>query len=192
MRKIDEAKKAAITQAVFLITYKEGITNLSIAKIARQVGVSKATMYVYYHDKTDMLGKIFLEVKQLLDDGLDQAIQDDEPFKERLKTVLTHFANRFVEYPYETNFMRAILANPDLVEPEVIEQSQNMAKPLFDLFAEGVKDNHWLSDDIQIVGSILMSPIFQYTEIYFNQGRTVPKSKLDELIDILISTNVAE
>lgn len=192
MRKIDEAKRDAITKAVFQITYDEGITNLSISKIARQVGVSKATMYVYYQDKTNMLGKIFLEVKSLMDSGLNETIKKDLPFKKRIDLTLKYFADKFVQYPYESNFMRAILDNPDLVDPEVIEKSQRMVQSLYDLFKEGVENGHWLTNDIELVTSILFSPIEQYTEAYFKKNQPVPQQKLDELIEILIQTNIVE
>lgn len=193
MRKIDESKKQAITKAVFQITYDEGITNLSIAKIARKVGVSKATMYVYYTDKTDMLSKIFLEVKQLMDAGLNELISDHTvSFKQRAHNALSHFADSFVKYPYEANFMRAILANPGLVNEGVIEQSQKMVQTLYDLFTEGVEKNYWITDDIEILVAIIFSPIQDFTENYFRQGQQVPQAKLTALINILISNNVVE
>lgn len=192
MRKIDEAKRDSITKAVFQITYDEGITNLSIAKIARQVGVSKATMYVYYDDKTDMLSKIFLGVKQLMDAGLDDKLRVDLGFRQRAKGAIEHFATSFVKYPYEANFMRAIMANPDLVAPGIIEQSQQMVKPLYDLFTEGVKHKYWITDDIEILTSILFAPIEQFTEMYFRKGQPVPQDKLMQLIEILIENNVVD
>ncbi|MFC6175612.1 TetR/AcrR family transcriptional regulator [Companilactobacillus huachuanensis] len=192
MRKIDEAKKQAITKAVFQITYDEGITNLSIAKIARQVGISKATMYVYYVDKTDMLSKIFLEVKQLMDTGLDEKMKSSLPFNQRAYNAVSHFAEGFVEYPYEANFMRAIMSNPALVNDGVIEQSQKLVQSLYDLFAEGVENGHWITNDMEILTAIIFSPVVEFTENYFRMGQPVPKDKLTELIDILISTNVVE
>lgn len=192
MRKIDEAKRDAITKAVFQITYDEGITNLSISKIAKQVGVSKATMYVYYQDKTDMLGKIFLDVKYLMDSGLSEEIKRDLPFKQRVELTLEYFANKFVQYPYESNFMRAILDNPDLVDPEVIEKSQQMVQSLYDLFTEGVENSYWVTNDIELLTSILFSPIEEYTEMYFKKGQPVSQKKLNELIEILIQASVVE
>lgn len=190
MRKIDETKRAAITKAVFQITYDEGITNLSIAKIARKVGVSKATMYVYYADKTDMLSKIFLEVKGLMDEGLDQLLAKDLPFDQRVKSALIHFADKFVAYPYEANFMRAITDNPSLVKAGVIEQSMLMVQSLMDLFDEGVTNGYWVTDDLEILVALIFSPIQDLTETYFKKGQSVPKQKLTQMIDILISSNV--
>jgi AcrR family transcriptional regulator len=192
MRKINEAKRQSIVQAVYQITYDEGITNLSIAKIAKKVGVSKATMYVYYDDKTDMLGKIFLEVKRLMDDGLLEAIPSDLSFKQRVKNVLTHFANKFIEYPYEANFMRAIQANPDLVDKNVIEQSEKMAKPIDDLLHEGIENHYWISDDPLILTSLAFAPIVQLVENLFKSGQSIPKEKITEMIDIMGDLYVVE
>lgn len=192
MRKIDETKRDAIVKAVFQITFDESITNLSIAKIAKKVGVSKATMYVYYDDKTDMLSKIFLNVKQLMDDGLDKKLSVDATFKQRVRLAVEHFANKFIEYPYEANFMWSILANPKLVNDGVVEKSQQMVKSLYDLFAEGVENDYWITNDMEILVSIMFSPIKQITETYFRKEQSVPQDKMKELIDILIKTDVVE
>ncbi|KRN99448.1 TetR/AcrR family transcriptional regulator [Companilactobacillus kimchiensis] len=192
MRKIDEQKQAAIVKAVYQITYDEGITNLSIAKIARSVGVSKATMYVYYDDKADMLSKIFLNVKHLIDDGLAELLAVNLPFKQRVQGALTNFADKFVEYPYETNFMNAIMDNPSLVNDGVIDQAMQMSKPLNDLFTEGVINKHWLTDDMEILIALLFAPLQEFTVTYFKRNMSVPQAKLTELIDILIRINVVE
>lgn len=192
MRKINEAKRQAIIEAVYHITYNEGITNLSIAKIAKQVGVSKATMYVYYDNKTDMLGKIFLNVKELMDEGLDSLLSPEFSFEQRVKNVLTHFADKFVKYPYQANFMRAIQANPDLVDPAVIKQSEKMAGSLNLLLDEGKKNHRWVTDDTLILISIVFAPIANYIEKFFKMGQSVPEDKLAELVDILVKSNVVE
>ncbi|MBR2793019.1 MAG: TetR/AcrR family transcriptional regulator [Solobacterium sp.] len=40
---------------------KEGINGASVAKIAKEAGVSPATIYVYYDSKEDMLAEVFSE-----------------------------------------------------------------------------------------------------------------------------------
>ncbi|EUJ29992.1 TetR/AcrR family transcriptional regulator [Listeria grayi] len=65
MRIKDEAKVTAISQAVFQITKQEGLNNASISKIAKLAGVSPATVYIYYQDKSDMLSKIYLTSKRI-------------------------------------------------------------------------------------------------------------------------------
>ncbi|MFD1418632.1 TetR/AcrR family transcriptional regulator [Companilactobacillus keshanensis] len=190
MRKIDEAKRKLVIQAVFEITYDEGITNLSIGKIAKRAGVSKATIYVYFENKTDMLGKIYLEVKRLTDEGLSAKIDSSLPYKKRVRNGVEHFANRFISYPLQANFMRAVQANPSEVEPEILKSSEKLAQPIMDLFNEGVEKGYWITNDQRIVISILFSPIAQLIEYYFKKGQSVPEKQLTEMLDILVNSLV--
>ena len=133
-----------------------------------------------------------MNVKQLMDDGLDKKLSVDATFKQRVRLAVEHFANKFIEYPYEANFMWAILANPKLVNDGVVEKSQQMVKSLYDLFAEGVENDYWITNDMEILVSIMFSPIKQITETYFRKEQSVPQDKMKELIDILIKTDVVE
>ena len=88
MRKIDENKKEAITQAVFQLTKEVGLVGLSIAKVAKIAGVSPATIYVYYKDKADMLSQILIGVKDILDEGQKEIILSVSDPLEQFKKLL--------------------------------------------------------------------------------------------------------
>lgn len=192
MRKIDETKRKLVVQAVFDVTCEEGITNLSIGKIAKRAGVSKATVYVYFDNKTDMLGKIYLGIKRRMDDGLFEQINTSDPYQKRLRMTLEHFANFFILYPIESDFMRSIQANPNLVDPEILKASETMAKPVRDLFNEGIEKHLWVSNDPVILFAILLSPLIQIIEYYYNQNQPVPKNTLTELLNILVKNSLVD
>ncbi|WP_125588973.1 TetR/AcrR family transcriptional regulator [Companilactobacillus jidongensis] len=192
MRKIDETKRKLVVQAVFEVTYEEGITNLSIGKIAKKAGVSKATIYVYFENKTDMLGKIYLEVKRRTDEGLSEKLRDSDSYKVKVRNVLEHFARHFVAHPLESNFMRSVQSNCNLVDPEVLETSEKMAQPVTDLFEEGVKSNQWVTNNPIILFAILLSPLVQIIEYYFRKGQSVPDNELTELLDILVKNSLVD
>ena len=61
MRQKDEEKKESIKQAVIKLILEQGFHGASIAKIAREAGVSPATVYIYYANKDDMLREIYEE-----------------------------------------------------------------------------------------------------------------------------------
>lgn len=61
MRKKDAEKKESIKQAVIKMILEEGFHGASIAKIAREAGISPATVYIYYASKDDMLKEIYEE-----------------------------------------------------------------------------------------------------------------------------------
>src|SRR5699024_7513431 len=96
MRKIDKNKQRAIKQAVFDLSQSEGLFNMTTAKIAKTAGVSPATIYLYYQDKTDLLSRIYEEVKTNLHDGLDKVIN----LEDRLDRKSTRLNSSHVSISY--------------------------------------------------------------------------------------------
>ncbi len=61
MRIKDQDKQQRIKEAMVSLILHEGIDGTSISKIAREAGVSQATIYVYYESKEEMLTEVFRE-----------------------------------------------------------------------------------------------------------------------------------
>ena len=59
MRTRDYDKQQRIKEAMIRLILREGINGASVAKIAREAGVSPATIYIYYESKEDMLSAAF-------------------------------------------------------------------------------------------------------------------------------------
>ena len=61
MRMKDENKQQRLKEAIVSLILREGINGTSVSKIAREAGVSPATIYVYYDSKEEMLAEVFQE-----------------------------------------------------------------------------------------------------------------------------------
>ncbi len=61
MRTRDYDKLERIKEAMVSLILREGMNGASVAKIAREAGVSPATIYVYYSSKEEMLADVFRE-----------------------------------------------------------------------------------------------------------------------------------
>ena len=61
MRLRDGDKQQRIKSAMVRLILREGIDGASVSKIAREAGVSPATIYVYYESKEAMLTEVFRE-----------------------------------------------------------------------------------------------------------------------------------
>ncbi len=61
MRLKDQDKQNRIKEAMVRLILREGIDGTSVSKIAKEAGVSPATIYVYYDSKEDMLAEVFRE-----------------------------------------------------------------------------------------------------------------------------------
>ena len=61
MRTRDYEKQQRIKEAMVRLILREGINGASVSKIAREAGVSPATIYVYYESKDALLSAAFQE-----------------------------------------------------------------------------------------------------------------------------------
>ena len=64
MRRKDDEKQKSIKEAVIKLILKEGFHGTSISKIAKEAGVSPATVYIYYENKEVMLQDIYREYSE--------------------------------------------------------------------------------------------------------------------------------
>ncbi len=70
MRRKDDEKEKNIKEAVIKLILKEGFHGTSISKIAKEAGVSPATVYIYYENKEVMLQSIYHEYSEKIFDYL--------------------------------------------------------------------------------------------------------------------------
>jgi len=64
MRKKDDEKEKSIKEAVIKLILEQGFHGASISKIAKEAGVSPATVYIYYENKEVMLQDIYREYSE--------------------------------------------------------------------------------------------------------------------------------
>ncbi|EKQ50146.1 MULTISPECIES: TetR/AcrR family transcriptional regulator [unclassified Clostridium] len=76
MRRKDDEKEKSIKEAVIKLILKEGFHGTSISKIAKEAGVSPATVYIYYENKEVMLQDIYLEYSEEIFDYVLNKLTD--------------------------------------------------------------------------------------------------------------------
>ena len=77
MRKKDDEKEKSIKEAVIKLILEQGFHGTSISKIAKEAGVSPATVYIYYENKEVMLQDIYLEYSEGIFDYLFSKLNND-------------------------------------------------------------------------------------------------------------------
>lgn len=88
MRTRDEDKQERIKEAVMKLILEYGFERTSVAKIAKEAGVSPATIYVYYQDKEDMFRAIYRECSEDMYASLADAIDDDMSAEDMIGSLM--------------------------------------------------------------------------------------------------------
>ncbi|MBU5474139.1 MAG: TetR/AcrR family transcriptional regulator [Clostridiales bacterium] len=79
---------------------KKGIEATSMDEIAQKAGYSKATLYVYFQNKEEIVGLLVLESMKKLYDYIVGAIQEEKSMRERYLLICQGLVRYQEKYPF--------------------------------------------------------------------------------------------
>ena len=94
MRTKDDTKQDALFEATVKLVNEIGFAASSVSKIAKEAGISPATIYIYYKNKEDLLVSTYVEIKK----NIGRAIQEDFDDTQPVRNILKHVWFRMFEY----------------------------------------------------------------------------------------------
>lgn len=99
---------SAAAEQLFL---KKGIEQTSMNDIAKEAGYSKATLYVYFKNKEELIGLLVLESMQKLYEYISFALQQGEDTLERYHKICHALLQYQEEYPF---YFKMVLETIDI------------------------------------------------------------------------------
>lgn len=96
-RSVHREKIASATSALFM---EKGIAATSMDDIAKVAGYSKATLYVYFENKEEIVGILVLESMKKLYNYIDFALTKKETTKERYDSICRGLVRYQEEFPF--------------------------------------------------------------------------------------------
>ncbi|CAM3480174.1 TetR/AcrR family transcriptional regulator [Flavobacterium chungbukense] len=85
MRTRDTTKEDIVKQKAIDMIVKQGVEGFGMNRLAKECGVSVATLYIYYSDKEDLIRKIGIEIGQNFFAKMLDGFSSDMSFKDGLK-----------------------------------------------------------------------------------------------------------
>jgi len=124
MRTKDDEKEAALFEATVKLVNEIGFASSSVSKIAREAGVSPATIYVYHKNKEDLLVSTYVDIKLDLSKALLRDFDDQLPIRDILRNVwfnMFEYISSNLEY---YKFIEQFSSSPysALVDRQEVEQ----------------------------------------------------------------------
>lgn len=181
MRKKDDEKYRNIKEAVIKLILKEGFHGTSMSKIAKEAGVSPATVYIYYQNKEMMLQDIYREYSEEIFSYLLCKIHYDMNGQQLIEKLIKSYYIYIIENEEVFNFVEQFSSCPSLAgQCEAMKGIQDLNRLLDELKLRKIIRNY--RNDTII--AILFSPI---KAIAINGIRREEEKKilLQEMLDIL-------
>ena len=180
MRVKDGNKQQRIKDATVCLFLREGMDGTSIAKIAREAGVSPATIYIYYPSKEEMLAEVFREYSRQSYRYVLQRIEPDMDAGSFIETLVRSSYSFSVEYREIFSFIEQCSRCPSLSR-RVCEQ--DCGNDLMDVIhAYQARDEICECSDTTL-WSLLFAPVRSLAMTPVSE--TERDGTLDELVDML-------
>ena len=85
---VQEYRIASIQDAAMRVIARKGMAAATMQEIAEEAGIAKGTIYLYFRDRDELVEKTFERAITELHKQIDAALDRDEPFAEKLRSVL--------------------------------------------------------------------------------------------------------
>lgn len=95
-----DAHRAAIAAAAQRLFMEKGISATSMDEIAKAAGYSKATLYVYFENKEEIVGVLVLESMKKLHDYLTSALEQQETTRGKYLSICHGLVRYQAQFPF--------------------------------------------------------------------------------------------
>jgi Transcriptional regulator len=161
-RRIKEPKsthREAIASAASSLFMEKGIAATSMDDIAKTAGYSKATLYVYFENKEEIIGVLVLESMQKLYEYISFALEQQETTKARYDFICRGLVRYQEEFPFYFKMLldkiNVDFKNQDYLpeEKETYRVGEEINEKIKDFLISGMEKGD-LRADIQIMPTV--------------------------------------
>ena len=159
MNTVDNLKIKRIHKATMDIVYSEGFDNLSLRQVAKLAKVSSGTPYVYYKDKQDLLYTLCGLCMDVVTEGFEKVIDEEDSLEEKFYAYVCHLAEKFCGGPLMVQYIVKFRKTFSFMTEELKAKYQKLDEPLLQLCQEAIRTDLAKTSDIDLLQIMLLSPL---------------------------------
>lgn len=180
MRTRDEQKEALVKEKAIELLVKHGFEGFSMQKLAKEAGVSPATLYIYYADKEDLIHQLGNELGAKFVTAMMDGFSGKMGLREGLKKQWENRSRYMIENPMEANAYDVIRHSPAGVE--VVKVATERISPIMTEFMHNAVANGEINPmPLEVYWSITYGPLYTLLKFHLD-GRSF-KSRNFEFTD---------
>lgn len=146
-------KKEAIYQATIDLVISEGIHNTPMSKIAKKAGISVGTIYLYFKNKEDLIGKLYMDLKKRMGEAIHKVDIKNLDTEAIFKAYWIGLYNYFSKDPKALQYMEQLRFST-YISAKQHEEAEIYYMPIINFFAEAMQMGKIKRMSIPIVASM--------------------------------------
>lgn len=148
---------------------QEGFKGLSMQKLARQAGISPATIYIYYKDRNDLLHQLYQEVLERSNAAALKNFDPDMNFADGLKLLWHNRYQYFLQHPDEFHFISQFINSPMIRHSPTEEAAYSHMMQTF--YQNAIKAGELTDLPLEALWPVAFAPLYQL--IHFSLQKSV-------------------
>jgi AcrR family transcriptional regulator len=178
MRTKDDQKKEALFRATVKLVNGIGFASSSVSKIAKEANVSPSTIYVFYHNKEDLLVSTYIELKRNLANALLADFDETLPIRDIIRnawfSLFNHISDNLENYDYIEQFANSPFSS--LVDAEMLEKEY---LPIIKVFQRGIEQKIIKAVDMNLLSAFIWNPLSRLANPRMCHGPKVDQEGLE-------------
>ena len=152
-----------------LVAY--GIEGFGMNRLAKESGISVATLYIYYKDKEDLIKKIAVEIGQNFFGSMLKDFFGNMNFVDGLRKQWENRAKFMMDNMKEVACWE-VLQNSSYSDYIVSESMKDFKSTMMDFFQNAVKRNEMIKVSKDVFWSIAYGPLYSLLRFH-NKGKSM-------------------
>ncbi len=158
MRTKDGEKQRALFEATVKTVNAVGFAAASVSKIAKEAGVSPATLYVYYDNKEDLLISTYIDIKRDFSRAILKDFDPGLPIRDILRNVWMTMFKYISSHPEYFRFSDQFANSPyhAQIDKDMVE---GYFAPLIEVLKQGIGQKIIKDVPFDVLASFMVYPV---------------------------------
>jgi AcrR family transcriptional regulator len=181
VRTRDPKKERAIRDKALETIVRHGFDGLSMQKLARDVGVSPATIYIYFEDRDDLILSLSREESRRMAEATLEGFDPSMSFAEGLRVQWKNRARWCIEHPREAHFLEQIRHSPFHAHEEP-SKGRDFIDAMRAFVRGAIERGELVRVPVEVYWSVAFAPLYQLVKFHMH-GRGLagtPRFVLDD------------
>jgi AcrR family transcriptional regulator len=181
VRARDPKKERAIRDVALGTIVRAGFDGLSMQKLAKDVGVSPATIYIYFEDRDDLILSLYREESRKMAEATLAGFDPAMSFAAGLRVQWKNRARYCIENPREAHFLEQIRHSP-FHSHEEPAKGRDFIEAMRAFCRGAIERGELVRVPVEVYWSLAFAPLYQLLKFHMH-GRGLsgtPRFVLDE------------
>lgn len=184
MRLKDEVKEQIIRQKALEMLVRVGFQGFSMQKLAKEAGVSPATIYIYFRDKDDLIMALCEEAKERMVKITLENFDASMPFAEGLKIQWQNRLKYCLKYPEQMQFWEQMRNSPEQ-EKLMGVMDEKFKNTLAQFTKNAIARKELVDVPLEVYWSVAFAPLYVLIKFH-TSGQSIDGGKF-KLTDKIIT-----